>query len=794
MKKWIIRDRINRDTIIHSNKLINNLLLSRGIDKRESVNEFLNPDLSRLHNPYLMKDMDRAVERIDDAIRKREKVVIYGDYDVDGITSTSILYRAFKKLGVDVSYYIPDRMNEGYGINKNALDYLKSIAANLIITVDTGISAIEEVEYVKSLGMDIIVTDHHECKDIIPDTIVINPKRSDCGYPCKTLAGCGIAFKLIQALWIHYGLSGFEDALDIAAIGTIADVVELKGENRVIVKHGLERVAISEKCGIKALKAVAGMGDSISSYGIAFQIAPRINAVGRLSDAKIAVELFTTNDYDKALQIAKYLDQENRNRQRIEEEILKEAFEKIDKEVDLKRDRVIVLSSPNWHVGVIGIVASRIVEKFNRPVILIGEEGNLGRGSGRSIGGFNLFENLLKLSDYMVKFGGHELAAGLTIEIDYIDEFRKELNLLAEKVSAEVFAEKLYIDMKVDNDEATLETAEILKLFEPYGSGNPSPVFSMEELSVVYKKGVGNNEQHLKMSLEKDELRYDAIMFNGSREFLDKDWNFIDIVFNMDINEWNNNRNLQFLIRDMKPHVDWVRETIFDNYYRYIRPVINQKLEKFDFTRIKLLGRDIEFLKAFAYFKRGYILVSSIESLKEIEFLFDYLNVSVNLNSGLEAQIIVCPRVEDIDFGNNEVLIYDFLPGEYEYKIVSDKVKGPIYNYNGNSVQRLQSFKKDITVDRELVNRIYSSVKNGEFIGRVRDMAEACDVNIYKAYRAITLLKENKLAEVLVKGELLKITYLDNLKTIETDFTEHDRIVEKIDNLNIKFKELFREE
>jgi single-stranded-DNA-specific exonuclease len=545
MKRWIIKNKITDGITVHSNKLINNLLLSRGIRESSEVHKFLKADLEGLHNPFLLKDMDRAVERIDDAIRKREKIVIYGDYDVDGITSTSILYRAFKKLGIDVSYYIPDRMSEGYGINKEAIEYIKSLATDLIITVDCGISAIEEVEYAKSLGIDIIITDHHECKENIPDTIVINPKRRDCSYPFKSLAGCGVAFKLVQALWMKYNLSGFEELLDIAAIGTIADIVDLRGENRIITKNGLKKIITSEKCGIRALKTISGIGDNVSSYSVAFQIAPRINAIGRLRDAKIAVELFTTNDYDKAMQIAKYLDQENKNRQKIEEEILNEALIKIENEVNMKEDRVIVLSSPNWHIGVVGIVASRIVERFNRPVILICEEGEKGRGSGRSIEGFNLFDNLCECKDILLKFGGHELAAGLSIEVSKISELRQRLNELAKKVDSECFLSKLNIDMEVNPEDVSLETAETLKMFEPFGCGNPAPLFYMEQLSVLMKRGIGNKEQHLKLLLEKDGYRYDGISFNGSKDYLDKDWDYVDVAFNMDVNEWNNNKNVQ---------------------------------------------------------------------------------------------------------------------------------------------------------------------------------------------------------------------------------------------------------
>ncbi|CCJ34685.1 single-stranded-DNA-specific exonuclease RecJ [Caloramator australicus] len=311
MKRWDVKEK-NFDLIVHENKVINSLLISRGINSKEKADIFLNPDLRLLYDPFLLKDMDRAIDRIDEAIKKREKIYIYGDYDVDGITSTAILYRAFNKLGVDVSFYIPDRVNEGYGINREAIDHISSLDVDLVITVDCGISAIEEVEYAKEKGLDIIITDHHECKERIPNTIALNPKRHDCQYPFKGLAGCGVAFKLVQALFKFYDLQGYEEFLDLVAIGTIADIVDITDENRIIVKYGLEKILTSDKAGINAIKQVAGIKDKISTYNVAFQIAPRLNAAGRLSDAKIAVELFITSDNEKAMQIAKYLDQENK--------------------------------------------------------------------------------------------------------------------------------------------------------------------------------------------------------------------------------------------------------------------------------------------------------------------------------------------------------------------------------------------------------------------------------------------------------------------------------------------------
>jgi single-stranded-DNA-specific exonuclease len=759
MKRWTVKGNLNGDIRVHNNSLINKLFISRGIIERSEVRRFIQADLNELHDPYLLKDMDRAINKIDDVIRKRDKIVIYGDYDVDGVTSTSILYRALKKLGAHVSYYIPDRMNEGYGINKDALDYINSLATKLIITVDCGISAVEEVEYVKSLGMEIIITDHHECKDIIPDSIVINPKRSDCSYPFKSLAGCGVAFKLVQALWKRYNLSGVDDFLDLAAIGTIADIVDLKGENRIIAKNGINKISDSKKCGIKAMKAITDIDKNITSSNIAFQIAPRINAIGRLRDAKIAVELFTTNDYDKALQIAKYLDQENKKRQKIEEEILNEALFKIHNEVDLKHDRVIVLSSPNWHIGVVGIVASRIVEKFNRPTILICEEGEQGRGSGRSIEGFDLFDNLYRCNDILLKFGGHELATGLTIRIDKVEELRKKLNELAEKISLEYFLSKIEIDLKVNPEDISLDTAEILKGFEPFGCGNPAPTFYMEQLSVLSKRGVGNRDQHLKLALEKDGHRLNGISFNGSKDYLQKDWDLVDVAFNIDINDWNNTKSVQLIIKDIRPYLNWLKDSLYNSYYRFLKSALCSDIGNCDFSKVVFIKKDIELLKEFLYFNRGYVLVSAYESLCELEFLFDYFEVNGNNNVGLESQIIVCPSIDSIEFGDNDVLIYDFLPGEHEYDILGRKTAGKILNfYDDMTLEKIDKFVQDINVDEKLLFKFIDDLRYNEIVGRISDIAARYDINPYKAYKTIVYLKETGIINVLLKDEILNIT------------------------------------
>lgn len=787
MKKWIIKNNYNKSIKYHNNKLINNLLSSRGINDECEIDEFLYPDISKLHNPFLLRDMDNAIDRIDKAIKKRQKIVIYGDYDVDGITSTAILFRAFKKLGVDASYYIPERMSEGYGINNSAIDYIKSLQTDLIITVDCGITSIDEVEYAKSLGMDIIITDHHECKDALPATIVINPKRADCAYPNKCLAGCGIAFKLVQALWIRYNLYGFEDFLDIAAIGTIADIVELRGENRIIVKNGLARINNSDKCGIKALKAVAEINDKITSYNVAFQIAPRINAVGRLSDAKIAVELFVTNDYDKALQIAKFLDMENRRRQEIEENILIEAIQLVESSVNLKNDKVIVLESKSWHHGVVGIVASKLVERYNRPVILLCNETGKCRGSGRSINGFNLFESLCECDELILKYGGHEMAAGLTIEEKNISELRNRLNTYGGRLDEEIFLGKIFADVMTDNDDINMETAEVLKLFEPYGNGNPSPVLYFEDLKLVDMRGIGNKGQHLKIHFEKQGNIYDGIMFNGSNEFLNRKLEKVDIMYNLDINEWKNNKSLQFMVKGMRANPKNIMDACYEDYYRYIRFMFNEKEMDYNFADINFINFDETFLKNFVYFNKGYILVSTIEALRKIEFVFDNLSISFNSNNGQGPQVIVCENVENIETYDNDVLIYDFLPGLYEYGVLANKTQGTIYNfYDETSTSLIDNLIDNIKIDKKVLQSFFEDLYISEIVGSIKELSQKYDRNPFVIYKMVMQLRDKAYVEVLVKNEILKIKIKDETLKYEDIYAIEDKSIEKLLELKNK--------
>ena len=448
-KIWNIKSKkIKEETIDeiskehHIPRVISTILLNRGIESKD-IAPYLRKSMADIINPMLMLDMDKAVERITNAIQSNEKIAVYGDYDVDGITSTALLYKFLLSLGADVEYYIPDRKGEGYGINIMAVNKLFKQGIKLMITVDCGITAIGEVEFAKLQGMDVIITDHHTCKDRLPTAAeaILNPKRLDCDYPFDALAGVGVAFKLILALAIKNGLKTtdvFNQYVDIATLGTIADVVPLLGENRVIVDKGLKILHNPKRIGIRAVMEVAGVLDKpLSASTIAFSIAPRLNAAGRLGSAATAVELLLTNDESRARELALLLDTENKERQQTERQIFDEALELIAKDPNFEKKKVIVLAQENWHQGVIGIVASRLCDMYYKPCILISHTNGVGKGSGRSIKGFNLFDALTHCEKQLIDFGGHAVAAGLNVNMSDIDSFIKEINKYADEVLTE---------------------------------------------------------------------------------------------------------------------------------------------------------------------------------------------------------------------------------------------------------------------------------------------------------------------------------------------------------------------
>lgn len=566
------------------------LLYNRGYKTNQDVKSFLNFEDTLMYSPLILKDVEKAASRIKDAIDNGERIVIYGDYDVDGVTSVTALYLYLKNLGAQVSYYIPNRVGEGYGLSNDAIKLLSTYGVSLIITVDTGITAINEVEYARSLGIDIVVTDHHECQEQIPNAVaVINPHRDDCEYPFKQLAGVGVIFKVICAYEILYvfGKENEIDAVksiyyrfaDLVAIGTIADVMPIVDENRMIVKLGLSILEKSPRLGLLALMETAALGSNpnvrpaidnskqsrprkINSTYIGFTIAPRINAAGRISSATRAVELLLSDDVNQAAELALELCEINYQRQKEENKIAEEAYQKIEKHLDVSSQKVIVVEDDEWMQGVVGIVSSKVTDKYGLPSILISFDGasegeasglDIGKGSGRSIKGFNLVEALAYSKDTLVKFGGHELAAGLSIRRKDIPAFREKINEYAESVLSE---EDLYYTIEADRElsfeDITLNLAKELSVLEPFGNANPTPNFIMRGVKVMraYLIGSGN---HTKFVFEHNGKTVSAIIFHKSYFNLRiNEGDMVDLLFSLDVNKFNGVESVQLILQDIR--------------------------------------------------------------------------------------------------------------------------------------------------------------------------------------------------------------------------------------------------
>ena len=529
------------------------LLSNRGINDSGEAARFLACSLSSCHDPFLLKDMDKAVGRIKKAVLDKEKILVYGDYDVDGMTSAALLKQALIKLGTVVETYIPNRLEEGYGLNTNAIKKAFKDDVSLVITVDCGIGSFKEIEYARGLNIDVIVTDHHEIVGSrLPQAYaIINPLQPACAYPFKHLAGVGLAYKLVKAL--YEGTSFFaEDFLDLVSLGTIADIVPLKGENRILAKHGLDELNKRNRAGLKALAEVAGLsGKDISSGHIGFMLGPRINAMGRVGSPQKAMELLLTDDKEEAAELAGILDTENRNRQKIESRILDEALSKVEREVNFKHHKIIVLGSVGWHAGVIGIVASRIADRFCRPAILVSLDGKYGKGSGRSVEKFNLFDLIIQCKDLLIGFGGHEGACGLTIEKDRLDEFRDRINIEAGKyVREDVFSPQLDIDMEIPLNKLTEGVISEIESLAPFGEENPRPVFSSRDLTVkdgprqIGKKG-------FKMWVTDNNVTCEAVSFGRGELPAPKTGSGVDLAYVPSINDWRGIQSIQLELKDI---------------------------------------------------------------------------------------------------------------------------------------------------------------------------------------------------------------------------------------------------
>jgi single-stranded-DNA-specific exonuclease len=562
--KWVIHNQYNIEEVnqlcetLNVPQVIAKMLLARGIDSLERAKIFFKPTCDNLHDPFMMADMEVAVERLHEAVLNNQRIFIYGDYDVDGITSVSLLYLVLVQLGVQVSYYIPDRLTEGYGLSSIGIHEAHKRDTDLLITVDCGITGAPEIEQARGLGIDVIVCDHHEQGvELPPANAVLDPKRKDCPYPFKELAGIGVTYKLAQGLIRRLGLDSslVDRYIDYVAIGSAADIVPLVGENRILTKLGLELLNNSDKVGIKALFKVSGLGGKkIGTGQIVFVIAPRINAVGRMGDAERAVQLLTTDNIQQAENIAAILETENRNRKNVDEETFRQAILQVEDEHDSESDCTLVLHKRSWHSGVIGIVASRIVEKYYRPTILISVEDGIGKGSARSIRGFDIYLALSECKDLLLGFGGHKYAAGLTIRENKIDEFKTRFEeVAASKLNKDLLTSKLHIDAELTLEEINGKLIKLLKHFAPFGPQNMRPVFMSKNLRVVGSPSiVGNN--HLRFKVRRDGKAMDAIGFGmGNLIYrIAPDEANLDIAYVIDENEYMGQTSIQLRIKDLR--------------------------------------------------------------------------------------------------------------------------------------------------------------------------------------------------------------------------------------------------
>ncbi|SFH37551.1 exonuclease RecJ [Desulfotomaculum arcticum] len=549
--------------------LMAQLLVNRGIYTLEAARDFLETSMQRLHPPALMKDLTAAVEITIKALQQGNKILIYGDYDVDGVTSTALLVEIIRRLEGNVDYYIPHRIAEGYGLHTGVLQKFHESGVDLVITVDCGISAVAEVAAAnKSGGPLIIITDHHEPPSELPAAAaVVNPKRKDCSYPFRDLAGVGVAFKFGQALLERAGMSNaWEEYLDFVCLGTIADIVSLTGENRILVRHGLPRLAGSARPGLQALFSVAGIKEeTLGTREVGFMLAPRINAAGRMGDASLAVELLLCRKPDRAMEIAAILNRENQERQQMETMVLAEALGMLDGEPRLAEQKVLVLASLNWHPGVIGIVASKLTDRFYKPVLLIAcQEDGQGKGSARSIEGFNLYQALEFCADTLLGFGGHAMAAGFSVETGKIDEFRDKINSYAERVlTEEIQSPVLELDALISLEDITYDLVNEIEQLQPYGHGNPGPMFGMSGVKLVNCRGVGKKNAHLKMLLRQSNKVMDGIGFNlgkfAGELAAGKD---VSVAFTPSVNSWQGRQTLQVEVRDLQKPGTGVAENL----------------------------------------------------------------------------------------------------------------------------------------------------------------------------------------------------------------------------------------
>ena len=545
--------------LINVPRVIAQILLNRGVGTFDEARYFLKPTMDDLHNPFLMAGMDQAIERIASAIQKNEHIMIFGDYDVDGTTSTTLLYLTIKLLTDQVSYFIPDRLKEGYGLSIYGIQVAKDRGAGLILAVDCGITANKEVDQARLMGLDVIIIDHHVPGETLPDAVaVLNPKRMDCDYPFKELCGVGLAYKVAQALAEQVGLPDHAvyAHMDLVALGTTADIVPLRDENRVLTKYGLAMIQQTKKPGLQALINAVGLKQKeIVTGHVVFGLAPRINAAGRMGGANRVVRLLTTENLEEADQLAEELNMENVRRRQQDSVAFDEARDVVENDAFLSEANGIVLASERWHPGIIGIVASRMVEAFSRPVVMIAMNGDTGRGSARTMGDFHLYNAIKECADLLIQFGGHHHAAGLSIARENVTAFQQRFHeVVTANTTPEDFIPRLNIDSEIEFDEVTPRLMKLLKMLGPFGPDNNHPVLVTRNLTLVGAPNIiGSEKTHLKFKVRQKNHVIDAIGF-GMADYADQlraQPNRVHLAYTLEENTWHGKTSTQLRIKDI---------------------------------------------------------------------------------------------------------------------------------------------------------------------------------------------------------------------------------------------------
>lgn len=749
-RKWIDKlDLKTEKSKIISQKLnipflTSKILISRGYDTVESAKKFIKPVIKDLNDPFLFKDMKKVVNRIENAMKNNESIWIYGDYDVDGITSVSILINYFKSINYDVNFYIPNRKNEGYGISKTGVEYIFNNQGKLIISVDCGITANEMADYCNELNMDVVITDHHTCGEILPNAFaILNPKVDEDNYPYDMLAGVGIAFKLIQALSKESFYDIYLDYIDIVAFGTIADIAPLDGENHIIAKLGLKQLANTNNLGMKALIEVSDLNDKEITAGIVgFRLAPQINATGRLGKANLGVKLLTSTDVEEVYLIAKELKNLNEQRKLIEKAIFIKSKKYIENNIDLKNESVIVVYGEGFHSGVIGIVASRITEEFGKPAIVLTKDADIVKGSARSIGNFSIYDAIKSAENLLVGFGGHKMAAGLSIEEKNVQIFRKKIN---EYVINNVDPNDLFPIIKyegcIESNEIVLETINYLDYLKPFGVGNPKPTFIMENCKVIDSRTVGKDKNHLKIILGKDNQNNDAIGFGLGH--LIKSFNrndLVNVLISLDINNYNGITTPQLLLKDIKTINinNGNQEFLKNEYLKTIYASLKNNISYFnniDFSNL-LIKKDL----ITSIDQKTLILISSLNSVSDKDrkkfesWKFSFNNVSEESDK----DILVNPILRNIKMNNYDQIIF--------YDIPIRKKKEKLINYISKArINNLISIFKEIPNREELIV-VYKEIltNNSIFLKKIADRIDFSEI---KVQFSLEILKEVKVID-----------------------------------------------